>query len=87
MLGKAATSIPLPNNSSEERIHLPFCIASEHHFAYLSQRWQEWLDAIAQGMVIYENQNASDVRNRIQANQITFKGKNFKEIFDKLFSR
>ncbi len=34
-------------------------------------------------MVNYENQNASDVRNRIQANQITFKGKNFKEIFDK----
>lgn len=78
---KSSDQHPLPNIIEEAFTAILHC--SEHHFAYLSQRWQEWLDAIAQGMVIYENQNASDVRNRIQANQIIFKGKNFKEIFDK----
>lgn len=56
---------------------------NEHHFDYLAQRWQEWLTAVSQGLVTYENQNAPDVRKRVYSNRNNpeIKNKDFKEIF------
>ncbi|MBF9667981.1 hypothetical protein IHQ73_08165 [Bifidobacterium dentium] len=52
------------------------------HFACLAQRWQEWIDAIAQGSVVYENQNAKEIRSRADSMRgPDFQGKDFDGIF------
>ena len=33
-------------------------------YRFLAQRWQEWLDAEQQGLILYENQNDTRARNR-----------------------
>lgn len=56
----------------------------EDTYAYLAQRWRDWLNAVACGLVLYENQNAEDVRNRINKGR----EEQIKNMdFDKLFAR
>lgn len=51
---------------------------SDDCFAFLAQRWQEWLDAVACGQVRYENQNAPSIRERVLA----LRTANMKELTD-----
>lgn len=57
---------------------------TEDTYAYLAQRWQDWLDAVNCGLVLYENQNTEDVRNRIKkGREEQIKNMDFDELFAK----
>lgn len=39
---------------------------SQHKLAFLAQRWQEWIDAEREGLILYENQNDEIAKQRSQ---------------------
>lgn len=41
--------------------------APADRFRFLGQRWQEWIDAERQGLVLYENQTSPEVRARVHS--------------------
>ncbi|OZG61772.1 hypothetical protein BLEM_1309 [Bifidobacterium lemurum] len=43
----------------------------QEYYRFLAQRWQEWIDAEKQGLILYENQNDERVRQRANSDGFT----------------
>ena len=61
-----------------------FLGVTDDRFACLAKRWREWVDAVSQGTVVYENQRSEEVSARADGRRAgEFRGEDFAGIFSK----